>query len=214
MQKKHNIYRCYRFISNHMCTVHGAKSTTSDWIVSNYCARFFFNLWSACCLAESLHLKVVESVQIALQGAGSACELQELLSLQSRTGKHSKSRGHNEDVEVACDEEYPDFWTRTILYFKLRCANKRKWPSWFSVVAVFPWFSAAEMVAEIDFSFWLVNLVMTWLTPFGLVNLLMTWLTRFALVNLVMSSFNTARCSTLDRRSVRQQSIWMLENWE
>ena len=92
-----------------------AKSTTSDRIVSNYCARFFFNLWSACCLAESLHLKVVKGVQIVLQGAGSACELQELLSLQSRTGKHSKSRGHNEDVEVACDEEYPDFCTRAIL---------------------------------------------------------------------------------------------------
>ena len=78
---------------------------------------------------------------------------------------------------------------------------ERKSPSWFSVVAVFPWFSAVEMATEIGWSFW-----------FCFVNLVMTCLTRFGLVNLVMSSFNTARCSTLDRRSVLQQRIWMLEN--
>ena len=84
--------------------------------------------------------------------------------------------------------------------------RKKMSPSWFSVVAVFPWFSAVEMVpvvpvVGISLRFW-----------FGLVNLVKTWITRFALVNLVMSSFNTARCSTLDRRLVRQQRIWMFEN--
>ena len=63
-------------------------------------------------------MKVVESFRIeaALQSAGSACDLQKLPSLQSRTGNHSKSRGHNEDVEVAC-EEYPDFCSRTNIEF-------------------------------------------------------------------------------------------------
>lgn len=84
--------------------------------------------------------------------------------------------------------------------------KKKMSPSWFSVVAVFPWFSAVEMVPVVP----VVGISLRF--RFGLVNLVKTWITRFALVNLVMSSFNTARCSTLDRRLVRQQRIWMFEN--
>ena len=102
-----------------------AKSTTSESDCFKFLC-FFFRLWSACgCQAESLHLKVVELVQIeaALQSAGSARELQELSSFQSRTGNHSKSRGHNEDVEVAC-EEHPDFCTTTTIWFNLKCVTE------------------------------------------------------------------------------------------
>ena len=160
-------------------------------------------LWSARRKAERLPLKVLETVLMLwadLEGVGSQRELPELSSFENRTGDHSKGRRHNEDVEVAC-EEYPDFCSRTNINFFRSQSNRKLPPSWFSVIAGFPWFSAVEMAAGIDLYF-----------GFGLVILVTTWLARFALVNLVIRSFNTASCSTLDRRLVRQQRIWIWEN--
>ena len=134
------------------------------------------------------------------EGVRSQRELPELSSFENRTGDHSKGRRHNEDVEVAC-EEYPDFCSRTNIQFFRSQTNRKLSPSWFSVITGLPWFSAVEMAAGIDLYF-----------GFGLVILVTTWLARFDLVNLVISSFNTASCSTLDRRLVRQQRIWMWEN--
>ena len=158
-------------------------------------------LWSTSRKAERLPLKVLETVLMLwadLERVGSQRELPELSSFENRTGDHSKGRRHNEDVEVAC-EEYPDFCSRTNIQFFRSQSNRKLSPSWFSVIAGFPWFSAVGMAAGMYFGFCLVILVTTWLA-------------RFALVNLVISSFNTASCSTLDRRLVRQQRIWIWEN--
>ena len=167
---------------------------------SQFCLR---QLWSASRKAERLPLKVLETVLMLwadLEGVRSQRELPELSSFENRTGDHSKGRRHNEDVEVAC-EEYPDFCSRTNIKFFRSQSNRKLPPSWFSVIAGLPWFSAVEVAAGIDLYF-----------GFGLVILVTTWLARFALVNLVISSFNTASCSTLDRMSVRQQRIWIWEN--
>ena len=78
-------------------------------------------LWSTRRKAERLPLKVLETVLMLwadLERVGSQRELPELSSFENRTGDHSKGRRHNEDVEVAC-EEYPDFCSRTNIYFFL-----------------------------------------------------------------------------------------------
>ena len=109
-------------------------------------------LWSASRKAERLPLKVLETVLMLwadLERVGSQRELPELSSFENRTGDHSKGRRHNEDVEVAC-EEYPDFCTRTNIQFFRSQSNRKLSPSWFSVIAGLPWFSAVEMAAGID----------------------------------------------------------------
>ena len=159
---------------------------------SQFCLR---QLWSTSRKAERLPLKVLETVLMLWADL----ELPELSTFENRTGDHSKGRRHNEDVEVAC-EEYPDFCSRTNIQFFRSQSNRKLSPSWFSVIAGLPWFSAVEMAAGMSLYF-----------GFGLVILVTTWLARFALVNLVIRSFNTASCSTLDRRLVRQQRIWIWE---
>ena len=193
-------FRCFRFISKHRCTVQGAlwaKSTTSETEL------FPILPWSAVISKQKGRAPAVEGIgncADALSWFGT----RRLSTWAPRVVFVWKPHWRPLQGQTSQRRCWSCLWGVPRFLFKNKYSIfqiEKMSPSWFSVIAGLPWFSAVEMAAGMNLYF-----------GFGLVILVTTWLARFALVNLVIRSFNTASCSTLDRTSVRQQRIWILEN--